>query len=141
MRLRFTWHGLCTVTSIHSIQKSTRNSQKLGSKLVLPVSQWMLVEDSIFKTEIELISKKVRRKRKKMFRLRCWLLLHVKQYKNLLKNICHQKMYIPYIHSAGRWSDDEVAMYLLTYHQTNKLVSTNQRANESYSRSSFTRSI
>ena len=28
-----TWHGLCTVTNIHSVQKSTRNSQKLGNKL------------------------------------------------------------------------------------------------------------
>ena len=27
-----------------------------------------------------------------------------------MKNIC----YICYLHSAGRWSDDEVAMYLLT---------------------------
>ena len=28
-----TWHGLYTVISIHSIQKTTRNSQKLGNKL------------------------------------------------------------------------------------------------------------
>ena len=29
-----TWHGLNTVTNIHSIQNSKRNSQKLGNKLV-----------------------------------------------------------------------------------------------------------
>ena len=29
-----TWHGLCTVNSIHSIQKSTKNSQKFENKLV-----------------------------------------------------------------------------------------------------------
>ena len=46
-----TWHGLCTLTSIHSIQKSTRKSQKRGNKLVRPVNQWMLAEDSIIKTE------------------------------------------------------------------------------------------
>ena len=46
-----TWHGLCTLTSIHSIQKSTRKSQKRGNKLVRPVNQWMLAEDSIVKTE------------------------------------------------------------------------------------------
>ena len=40
-----------TVTSIHSIQKSTRNSQKLGNKLFRPVSWWMPAEDSIVKTE------------------------------------------------------------------------------------------
>ena len=28
-----TWHALYTVTSIHSIQNSTTNSQKLGNKL------------------------------------------------------------------------------------------------------------
>ena len=36
-----TWHGLCAVTSIHSIQQSTRDSQKLGNKSVRTVSQWM----------------------------------------------------------------------------------------------------
>ena len=79
-----TWHGLCTVTSIHSIRKNTRNSQKLGNKLVRSVCQWMLAEDSIVKKrKIELISKKVWRERKeKMFRLRSWLLLYVKQYKD-----------------------------------------------------------
>ena len=51
-----TWHGLCTVTSIHSIQKSTRNSQKLGNKLVRPVSQWM-TEDSTVKTERNRVDK------------------------------------------------------------------------------------
>ena len=47
-------------------------------------------------------------------------------------------------HSAGRWFDDEVPTYsyvLTNPPSTNKLVSTNQWANESYSRSSFTRSI
>ena len=74
-----TWHGVNTVTSIHSIQKSTRNSKKLRNKLV---SGWQKIQGSK-QIEIELISKKVWRKRKgKIFRLRSWLLLHVKKYKS-----------------------------------------------------------
>ena len=38
-----TWHSLCTVTSIHSIQKNTRNSQKLGNKLA---SGWQKIQGS-----------------------------------------------------------------------------------------------
>ena len=38
-----TWHGLYTVTSIHSIQKSTRNNQKLGNKLA---SRWQKIQGS-----------------------------------------------------------------------------------------------
>ena len=65
-----TWHGLYTVTSIHSIQQRTRNSQKVGNKLA---SGWQKIKGSKQK-EIELISKKVwRKRREKMFRLRsCW---------------------------------------------------------------------
>ena len=51
-----TWHSLCTVTSIHSIQKCTRNSQKLGNKLVRPFSQCM-AEDSMVKTERNRVDK------------------------------------------------------------------------------------
>ena len=43
-----TWYGLFTVTSIYNIQKSTRNSQKLGNKLA---STWQKI--------FELISKEV----------------------------------------------------------------------------------
>ena len=74
-----TWHGFCTVTSIHSIQKSTRNSQKLGNKLV----------DGIrFKGQNREKSscKKVWRKRK-MFKIRNLLLLHMKHYKICWKNV------------------------------------------------------
>ena len=74
-----TWHGLCTVTSIHSIQKSTRNSQKLGNELA---SGWQKIQVSK-QREIELISKSIWGKGKqKMFRLRSWLLLYEKQYKS-----------------------------------------------------------
>ena len=51
-----------------------------------------------------------------MFGLTNWLLLHVKQY----KNCCWRSFVIRkciYLDSAGRWSDDKVAMYLLTYNQ------------------------
>ena len=66
------WHGLCTVTSFHSIQKSTRNSQKLGNRLVRSVSQWMLAEDSIVKTERNRVDKENvwRERKEKMIRLR-----------------------------------------------------------------------
>ena len=74
-----TWHSLCMVESIQSTQKSTINSPLETRKQLI---QWM-AEDLRVKIEIEWISKKVWRKRKeKMFRLRSWLLLHVKQYKN-----------------------------------------------------------
>ena len=81
-----TWQDLCMVTSIHSIQKSTRNNQKLGNKLA---SRWQKIQVSK-KREIDLISKQVGRKRKEKILRR--LLLHMKQYKIILKNMCHQKM-------------------------------------------------
>ena len=61
-----TWHALNTVTSIHSIQKSTRNSQKLGNNLASKTmldSGWQKIQESKQK-EIELISKIVWRKRR-----------------------------------------------------------------------------
>ena len=74
-----TWHVWYTVTCIHSIQKSTRNSRKLGNKLA---SGWQKIKGSK-QREIELITIKVWEKRKgKMFKLRGWLLLHVKQYES-----------------------------------------------------------
>ena len=59
-----TWHGLCTVTSIHGIQKCTRNCQKLGNKLVRPFSQWM-AEDSMVKTERNRVDKQKSLSKKK----------------------------------------------------------------------------
>ena len=47
-----TWHGLCSITSIHSIQGSTRNSQKLRNQ----VSQWM-AEDPRIKTKRNRVDK------------------------------------------------------------------------------------
>ena len=96
-----TWHSLCTVTSIHSVKKSTKISQELGNKLV---------DGRKFKGQnrkIEFISKKVwrKKKREKMFRLRTSLLLHVKQY----KNCCWRTFVIKKqknLNSAGRWSDE-----------------------------------
>ena len=97
-----TWHGLCTVTSIHSIQKSTRNCQKIGNV------------DGSKQREIELINRKVWRKRKA---------LHVKQYKNR----CWRSYFIreciaTYLHSTSINDHDEVAI-------RRYLPSTNQRAN------------
>ena len=116
-----TWHG---VTSVHSIQKSTRNSQKLGNKLGQLFSEcWQKIQ-LLKQREIELISKRVWRKRKeKMFRLGNLIAVPCEAISELLlKNICHQKMYLStYLHSAGWWFDDEVAMYLLTYHQQTSL--------------------
>ena len=61
-----------------------------------------------------------------MFKSRSWLLLNVKQYKN-----CFWRTFVIrkciYLHSTGRWFDDEVAMYLLTYHQQTNL---SQQTNE-----------
>ena len=52
-----TWYGLGAVTNIHSIQKSTRNSQKLGNKLERLVSQIVLAEDSVVKTDRNRVDK------------------------------------------------------------------------------------
>ena len=125
-----TWHSLCTVTSIYGIQKSTRNRHKLGNKLV---SGWQKIQGSK-QREIELITKKFwRKRREKIFRSRSWLLL-------LLKKICNQKMYIFIPTFCWRWS--WWSGYVPTdLPSTGKLVSTNQRPNESYSIRSFTRSI
>ena len=56
-----TWHGSLTVTSMHSIQKSTRNSQKLENKLA---SSWQKIQGTK-QREIELISKKSEVKEKR----------------------------------------------------------------------------
>ena len=67
------WHT--TATCIHSIQKSPRNNQKLGKKLV---SRWTMIQESE-QREIVLIRKKVWiKRREKMFKRRDWLMLHVK---------------------------------------------------------------
>ena len=58
--IRGTWKGLFTVTSFDSIQKSTRNSQKLRNTLA---SKWQRIQESK-QTEIKLIRKKSWRKRK-----------------------------------------------------------------------------
>ena len=55
-----TWHGLFTVTTIQSIQKSTRNSQKIGHKLA---SRRQNVQ-GLQQREIELINKKEKGKRR-----------------------------------------------------------------------------
>ena len=52
---RGTWHGLYTVTSIHSIQKTTRIGQEVGDKLF---SGWQNIQGSK-QRKIELTSKKV----------------------------------------------------------------------------------
>ena len=81
------WQDLNTITSIRSIQKSTRKSQKLGNQLV---SGWLKIQGSK-QREIELISKIVWRKRNaqigKLITAPCEEI-----WKLLLKNICHQKM-------------------------------------------------
>ena len=77
--------------------------------------------------EIELISRKIWRKRKKkMFRSRSWLLLNVKQHKKYFWRTFVIRKCI-YLHSTGWWFDDEVAMYLLTYRQQTNL---SQQTNE-----------
>ena len=109
-----TWYCLCTVTSIHSIQKSTQNSQKLRNKLA---NGWQKIGGSK-QRGIELITKKVWRKRRdKTFRLRSWLLLHVKQYKSCCwRTYFIKKCIYLFLHSDDD-DHDEKAMYLLTYHQ------------------------
>ena len=73
------WQDLYIVTSIRIIQKNTKNGQKCGNKLA---SGWQNVQGSK-QREFELISQKIWGKRKgKMFRLRRWLLLHVKQHES-----------------------------------------------------------
>ena len=110
-----TWHGSCTVTIVRSIQKSTRNSQKLGKKLVRSVRKKDVQIQKLIAAPWEAI------------------------YKLLLTNICHQKMYTPtFCWSMIWWWSSYVSTELPS---TNKLVSTNQRLNKSYSRSSFTRSL
>ena len=64
-----TWHGLFTVASIHSILKNTRNSQKLENGLWNKLAGWWRIIQESKQREIELISKKVWRKRnEKMFK-------------------------------------------------------------------------
>ena len=116
-----TWYGLFTVTSIYNIQKSTRNSQKLGNKLT---STWQKM--------LELISKEVWGERKNVPKRIYWLLLHMKQYKRLLmKNMCHKKFYL---YSAGQWS--RWSSYISSI---NEPVSTNRQINWSHLGISFTR--
>ena len=58
-----TWHDLFTVTSVYSIRKSTRNSQKLRSKLV----RWQKIQCLTVKAERNLRKKKRRDAQKKKF--------------------------------------------------------------------------
>ena len=95
-----TWHSLCTVTSICSIQKSKRNLQNrppvTQQEVIQTASRLQGIQGSKPR-EIELINKKVWRKRKeKMFKIRNWLLLHVELYKTVVK-------LASYLYSAGRW--------------------------------------
>ena len=64
-----TWYGLFTVSSFHSIQKSTRNSQKLGNTLAS-----RQVDDSRFKVQNRV---KKSEEKEKMFKRRNWLVLHM----------------------------------------------------------------
>ena len=113
-----TWHGLCTVTRFITSQKvheTVRNLETSESEQL--VREWQKIQWSK-QREIELISKKVWRKRKdKMFRLRRWLLLQWNNTKTVVEEHLSSENVCTYLYSAGRWSDDEVAMYLLTYHQ------------------------
>ena len=103
-----TWHGLCTVTNIHSIQKSIRNSQKLGKKLA---SRWQKIQGPK-QRKIQLISLKV----KNMLKKRNWLLLYVKQHKNCCWKTCViRKCTYRNLHSGGWWS--WWRSYVGTYHQ------------------------
>ena len=130
-----TWHWLNTVTSIHSIQKSTRNSQKLGNKLA---SQPVDGKTEKSSSKVKIL------KKEKMFRLRSWLQLHVKK-----QSYCWRTFVIRKCNIAGYLHILLVNMIMMMkwlcvptdLPSTNKLVSTTQRTNESFSRSSFTRSI
>ena len=140
------WHYLCTVTSIHSIQKSTRNSQKLRNKLVRPVRQWMLAEDWVVNTERNRVHKQEFEKKEKIKCLRCQIKKLIAAPCKQYKNCCWRTFAIRkciYLHSAGQWFDSLMMKQLCTYWPTinKKTVSTNQRANKCHSRSSFTRSI
>ena len=136
-----TWKGFCAVTSIHSIQESTRNSQKLGHKLVHSVSEsvqlvsqcWQEIQ-SWKQREFELISKKVW---KEVDCCSIWsnITTVVEEY------LSSENVYIylaKFSWSMIWWWSSYVLSDLLS---TNKLVSTNQWANKSYSRGSFARSI
>ena len=63
--------------------------------------------------------KKSEEKKEKMFRLRSWLCSMWSNIKIVVEeHLSSENVHIGlYLHSTGRWSDDEVAMYLLTYHQ------------------------
>ena len=117
------WNSLHTVPSVHSIQKkkkkTVRNSERSYS-----------VDGRRFKRQnrkkIGLISKIARRQWKEtMFRLRSWLLLHVKQY----KKSCWRTFVIKkctYLHSASQWSWWRSSVYLPTdLSPTKEIVSTN----------------
>ena len=126
-----TWHSLSTVTSIQSIQRSTRNSPLETRK---QVNQWM-GEDWRVKTEINRADKwksLKKNKKEKMFRLRRWLLLHVKQYKNRCLRIFVIRKCIAVLTFCWSliilWSSYVYVPTDLT--STNKLISTNQWGNE-----------
>ena len=76
-----------------------------------------------------MINKKVRRKR--MFRTRNWLMLHVKQY----KKCCWRSYFIreciaTYLHSTLLDYHDEVAIVATYHQQANYLVQLSQQTNE-----------
>ena len=100
-------------------KKTVRNSERIYS-----------VDGRRFKRQnrkkIGLISKIARRQWKEtMFRLRSWLLLHVKQY----KKSCWRTFVIKkctYLHSASQWSWWRSFVYLPTdLSPTKEIVSTN----------------
>ena len=119
---RCVWHMILlkhAFTAPKKAQETVRTDQT--------TSRWQMIQESK-QREIELISKKVCRKRKKkLFKTRNWLLLHVKQYRNCCWRTYFIRKCTVYLHSAGQWSLIMMNIYLPS--STNKLVSTNQRAN------------
>ena len=136
---RRVWH----ITRLMHGNQHSQHPKKLKKKQETrrQVSQWM-AEDSRVKEKSSWYVKKTEEKGK-----RRWLLFHMKQYKSCCwRTFVIRKCNIARYLGTFCWSMIMMMKWLCTYWPTNlpstkKLVSTNQQANESYSRSSFTRSI
>ena len=112
-----TQHRSFTVTSIHNIQKNTINSEKFGNRLA--IRRLQKIQGSK-QREIESLSKKVRRKKKEKNVQKKKLIRAPYEAipKLLLKNMCHQKIYLPIYILLVDDHDEATQLYLPSNKQT-----------------------
>ena len=94
-----TWHGLCTVTSIHSIQKSTRNNQKLGNKLA---GRWQKIQGSNREKSSWYVKKSEEKEKRRCSKKKIDCRSLWRNIKTVIEEYVLSENV--YLHSAGRWS-------------------------------------